>query len=263
MEMRKRKINKIEKSSKPLPVKVSKALQAIAESKAQEMVSNASVYQSDFLDSLKVSKPSSKRFKKQTKNDQNYETLLDCFHATVFLAQEECGTAICIRSSDLSGVPALFLTCAHCVQKVLQVLPVLSTSGRLIYTRCVARDLKKDCALLEVLCLAQNIFDSFQVISCESALISAEGSTFKAVALAAGILMFDAVEAFISKDPPPNGMPVFCVGQPGREDLESKVGIYVCIDRISLTAIDSGGATGYPLVSTSVGKIRGYIPGIY
>ncbi|KAK0715427.1 AT hook domain-containing protein family protein, partial [Lasiosphaeris hirsuta] len=109
--------------------------------------------------------------------------------ATLVFAQEEAGTAVCIRRDGL------LLTCAHCVAETAAELDrtkthwLLFASGAVVSAVCVAWDGRRDLALLRV--------------------TGAQGD---------GGGVFPAVE--VAERTPGVGTGLVCVGHPGSEDLE-------------------------------------------
>ncbi|CAF1102463.1 unnamed protein product [Didymodactylos carnosus] len=148
------------------------------------------------------------------------QTAERAFQAVVIFTQHEGGSGVCISEDGL------ILTCAHCVYDVddekdeINIRTtgiginktILFTSGDLCHTECIAWDPIRDCALLKIISSSSRT-KVFQFISILK-------STAKSHLL-------------------------LCIGQPGRDDLESK----------------TLKKTNYPLVYTSLGRFRGYLHG--
>lgn len=149
--------------------------------------------------------------------------------STLIFADYAAGTAVCIAPSGL------VLTCAHCVAEPGEQSPRDDTAWLLFYnglafqTRCLVVDHHRDLALLRIV-----------VIEAEP---TEKGSEAVGVSKQVRQPSFGTVQ--LSARPPPLNAPIFCIGQPGRDDLESSV----------------ARKTTYNLVEVSHGKFRGMIPG--
>ena len=148
--------------------------------------------------------------------------------STLIFADYAAGTAVCI---DPQG---FVLTCAHCVdsepeQETTDRSWLLFYNGMAAQTKCVALDSKRDLALLQIIAIEAEPFDKNAPVSQDSD--ATIGARFCAVPL--------------STRSPPANTPIFCIGQPGRDDLESTV----------------TRKTTYNLVEVSHGRFRGLIPG--
>lgn len=144
--------------------------------------------------------------------------LQNALQSTLIFAQYEAGTAVCI---DPGG---WILTCAHCFGESKEEYEQSSRRKWLLYytglaveVECQVWDAKRDLALLKV--------------------VSIETDN------AGDIALFQHVA--LSSIPPKYRMEIFCIGQPGRDDLESV----------------SGGKTKYNLVEVSEGRYQGMVKG--
>ena len=144
--------------------------------------------------------------------------------ATLVFAQEEAGTAVCVSPSGL------LLTCAHCVSQdddasddpeEAPLYWLLFASGRAVAARCVARDDRRDLALLRV--------------------VAAQGQQ-----PAAGEWGEGFPSARLAGSGPAVGDGLVCVGHPGSEDLEVE---------------EVGVRTGYDVLHLSTGWFRGLAEG--
>lgn len=147
------------------------------------------------------------------------------FSSTVIFAQEAAGSGICVSTQGH------ILTCAHCVdedgtEEEKEVLGrmkfVIFTDGEIYLAKCVAVDFLRDCALL----LVEGHFAAPHYRHQECV------KKFPFVTLA------ERAPSIKSK--------LFCIGQPGREDLEADV---------------EGINTDYDLVSVSSGAFQGLVKG--
>ena len=140
-------------------------------------------------------------------------------NSTLIFVQQDAGTAVCI---DPAG---WLLTCSHCISdtegewEAHKRKWLLYHDGTAVQAECCVWDLVRDLALLKVVTVE-----------------SAEGKPgdvprFSYVALAA--------------DTPSTWTPIFCIGQPGADDLESEV----------------KRKTKYDLVEISEGKYCGMVKG--
>jgi hypothetical protein len=150
----------------------------------------------------------------KTRGDPHIRNALE---ATLIFAQYEAGTAVCI---DQAG---WILTCAHCFGDTEEEYEaadkrrwLLFYTGLAVQVECRVWDAKRDLALLKVITIELNDrdFESFRYVP-------------------------------ISSSPATSKMPVICIGQPGRDDLEST----------------SERKTKYNLVEISQGTIRGMVKG--
>lgn len=137
----------------------------------------------------------------------------------MIFAQYEAGSAICI---DKVG---WILTCAHCFgdneeeyKAVNKKKWLLFYTGLAVQAECRVWDPKRDLALLKVVVMESD----------------------------KGGLMPTLPFVEITTDTLPSNMPIYCIGQPGRDDLEST----------------SERKTKYNLVEVSKGKFRGMVPGV-
>jgi hypothetical protein len=138
--------------------------------------------------------------------------------ATLIFAQYEAGTAVCI------GPAGWVLTCAHCFGDSEEEYEnsnkrrwLLFYTGLAVQVECRVWDDRRDLALLKI-------------IAIES---SEEGApTFAWVPVAT--------------DKPPYRLPIICIGQPGRDDLEAT----------------SSRRTKYHLVEISHGCFQGMVEGV-
>lgn len=143
----------------------------------------------------------------------------DALNATLIFAQHEAGTAVCIDSRGW------ILTCAHCFGDTEEEKDLNKRRWLLFYTglavqvECRAWDARIDLALLKV-------------ISVES-----KSGTEPAVP------RFSC--APISLPNPRPRAPIFCIGQPGKDDLEST----------------TNRRTKYNLVEVSEGCLQGMVQG--
>jgi hypothetical protein len=167
--------------------------------------------------------------RKQKQLASNASTILDtcsspyirkALTATLIFAQHQAGTAACI---DETG---LILTCAHCFgddeeeyQASSKMRWMLFYTGLAVQVECRVWDAKRDLALLRVI-----------------AIESSEG-------VEGYCPMFTFVT--LSNATPSYKMPIICIGQPGREDLESS----------------TYRRTKYNLMEISKGKFRGMVDG--
>ncbi len=145
----------------------------------------------------------------------------NALEATLIFAQYEAGTAVCI---DKYG---WILTCAHCFGESEEEYEstnkrkwLLSYTGLAVQVECRVWDAKRDLSLLKVVTVE-----------------SSGGKTGDRP-------MFQAV--LLSWTSPTPKMPIFCIGQPGRDDLEST----------------SERKTKYNLVEISYGTFRGIVKGV-
>jgi S1-C subfamily serine protease len=133
------------------------------------------------------------------------ENMESAVQATLVFAQEEAGTAVCISQRGF------LLTCSHCVAESAEEFDkekshwLLFASGRVVETKCVAWDSKRDLALLQVV--------STQPVPITMASSQSQGSsttsTFPYISIAERAPRIRAAMA--------------CVGHPGSEDLEADV----------------------------------------
>ncbi|KAF4630569.1 hypothetical protein G7Y89_g7581 [Cudoniella acicularis] len=151
-------------------------------------------------------------------------TLLNALNSTLIFAQHEAGTAVCIESSGW------ILTCAHCFgddeeeyEKDSKKRWLLFYNGLAVQVECRVWDGKRDLALLRVV-----------AVESDQPAKSGEIPTFSSIPLSPTTKNL--------KDK----VPIFCIGQPGADDLEST----------------SARKTKYNLVEVSKGKFRGMVKGV-
>jgi len=144
----------------------------------------------------------------------------NALEATLIFAQYEAGTAVCI---DRTG---WILTCAHCfgdTEKEYEMSDkrkwMLFYTGLAVYVECRTWDGKRDLALLKVIAIESNHVKAAELPYFASVPVSENKPTYK--------------------------MPILCIGQPGRDDLEST----------------SDQRTKYNLVEVSEGVFRGMVQG--
>lgn len=117
------------------------------------------------------------------------------FNSVAMFAQYECGTAVFVS-------PRLVLTCAHCLGDEPRVgmerVLVLTSNGDVALARAIKVDVACDVALLEL----QGIFNPRGVLDRSRSCVQ-------------------SFATLSSARPVPVASPLFCVGQPGRDDLES------------------------------------------
>jgi Trypsin-like peptidase domain len=146
----------------------------------------------------------------------------NALEASLIFAQYEAGSAVCI---DPAG---WLLTCAHCFGDTEEEWKasdrrkwLLFYTGLAVQVQCQVWDSKRDLALLKIIAVESSRGNDGAI------------PTFRFVPLSA-------------LAPGPNqNTPIFCIGQPGRDDLESTS------DRKTL----------YHLIEVSHGKFRGMVPG--
>lgn len=155
-----------------------------------------------------------------TLNTLSKDVHRNALESTLVFAQYEAGTAVCI---DQSG---WVLTCAHCFGDTEEEYQgsdkkrwLLFYTGLAVQVECRLWDLKRDLALLRVIAIESRG--------------GREGQSprFASVPIFIGSLRYR--------------MPILCIGQPGRDDLEAT----------------SGARTKYNLVEISEGTFRGMMPG--
>ena len=143
--------------------------------------------------------------------------------ATLIFAQEEAGTGVCI---DARG---WILTCAHCFGETPEEWQserrkwLLYYTGLAVQVECRVWDARRDLALAKIIRVEMEI--------------SQHGDS---TASARTPLFSNVVPA---KTQTPTA-PIFCIGQPGADDLESA----------------SPRKTAYDLIEVSTGRLRGLIP---
>jgi hypothetical protein len=161
-------------------------------------------------------------------NRSNANKLVSATEATLVFAQEEAGTAVCISSQGF------LLTCSHCIAETAEELDnskshwLLFASGRVVETKCVAWDPKRDLALLQIVSTQPESFSSDPA----QPQITTRVGHFPSMAIAVS--------------PPRMDTALACVGHPGSEDLENSV---------------PGVRTNYDVLHVSVGNFRGYADG--
>lgn len=144
----------------------------------------------------------------------------NALESSLIFAQYEAGTAVCI---DAAG---WILTCAHCFgddeeeyRTASKRRWLLFYTGLAVQVECRFWDLKRDLALLKVVAIESEAAKAGEV------------PVFRFVTL--------------SEYAPSYKMPILCIGQPGRDDLEST----------------SERKTKYNLVELSEGTFRGMVRG--
>jgi S1-C subfamily serine protease len=140
--------------------------------------------------------------------------------STLIFAQYEAGTAVCV---DAVG---WILTCAHCFGDDEEEYKaadkrrwLLFYTGLAVQVECRFWDTRRDLALLKVVAIETNDAKTGDM------------PTFRYVPLSTSKF--------------PRKMPIFCIGQPGRDDLEST----------------AGKRTKYNLIEVSEGTFRGIVNG--
>lgn len=147
-------------------------------------------------------------------------SLHNALSSTLIFAHYEAGTAVCINTSGR------ILTCAHCFGDSEDEFRknknkwLLFYTGQAVLVRCETWDPKRDLALAQVI-----------AVECDIG-YSGLSPVFASIGL--------------SLQPPPARANIICIGQPGRDDLEST----------------SARKTTYNLVEVSNGNLRGYIEGV-
>jgi S1-C subfamily serine protease len=150
--------------------------------------------------------------------------LRNALESTLIFAQHEAGTAICIDSAGW------ILTCAHCFGDDEEEYKaadkrrwLLSYTGFAMQVECRIWDSKRDLALLRIIGIEKDIGTERDATSFSGsfAFVSLSGSR------------------------PTSKMPIVCMGQPGRADLEWT----------------SARPTNYNLVEISNGTLRGLVKG--
>ncbi|KAK6345904.1 hypothetical protein TWF730_010247 [Orbilia blumenaviensis] len=152
--------------------------------------------------------------------------------ATLVFAQPEAGTAFCISPTGL------LLTCSHCVSEDPAELEenrvkwLLFACGRVVQSKCIVYDHKRDLALLQIIVAEQEP---------KSALgAPIDGPEFQETSWTSFPFLA------ISPDEPKKNVPIVCIGHPGDEDLEaSKPGV----------------KTNYDVLHISSGRYRGISEG--
>lgn len=139
--------------------------------------------------------------------------------STLIFAHYEAGTAVCVDSSGW------ILTCSHCFGESKEEFQknkhkwALFYTGQAVLMRCEVWDPKRDLALA-------------RVVAIESETIDSDASP-----------VFAAVR--LSPNQPPGRAKIICLGQPGRDDLQST----------------SARKTTYDLIEVSSGVLRGVVEG--
>jgi len=149
--------------------------------------------------------------------------ILNALSATLIFAQHEAGTAVCV---DPRGY---ILTCSHCIAETAEewAAPgdthkrkwLLYYTGLAVQVECRAWDPKRDLALLKIIAIELPALREGEI----------EIPSFTFVPLAAGT-------------PSPKEA-ITCIGQPGRDDLES----------------NGNKRTKYNLIELSEGRLRGMV----
>jgi S1-C subfamily serine protease len=129
-------------------------------------------------------------------HDSSSTALASAARSTLVFAQHEAGTAVCISASGL------VLTCSHCVAESQEESAesehwLIFSSGRVVQTKCVAWDARRDLALLQI--VAAEEVENGSPVTFPFATIARK-------ALAA---------------PRTKQTPLICIGHPGSEDLEA------------------------------------------
>lgn len=172
--------------------------------------------------------------------------------ATLIFAQHEAGTAVCI---DPAG---WVLTCAHCIADTDADWQgsrkwLLFYTGVAVQVECRAWDPKRDLALLRIIAVEsrgeisaptkgdQKVNENDQKLD-NAVEISRSNSTHAGQI----IPIFPYVHISAQKSSASSKTPIICIGQPGRDDLESP----------------TGGPTLYHLIEISEGLLRGMIAGV-
>lgn len=147
----------------------------------------------------------------------NNSALKLALESTLIFAQYEAGTAVCVHPDGW------ILTCAHCIAETKDEYAssdnrpwLLFHTGQAVQAQCQVWDTKRDLALLRIV-----------AVDAESNL----GMSFPSVPIAAVM--------------PKVRSNILCIGQPGRDDLESK----------------GNRKTKYNLVEISEGRYRGLVEG--
>jgi hypothetical protein len=148
------------------------------------------------------------------------EHLRRALRATLIFSQYEAGTAVCVE-------PLWVLTCAHCFGDTYEEYLesdkrkwLLSYDGQAVLAQCRFWDGQRDLALLEIVAVEAG---------CD------EGTSPP---------LFPTLP--ISNEPPRARERLLCIGQPGRDDLEST----------------SARKTKYNIIEVSEGKYRGMVQGV-
>lgn len=129
--------------------------------------------------------------------DPTSAALANAARSTLVFAQHEAGTAVCIAASGL------VLTCSHCVAESAEEYAegnphwLIFSSGQVVQAKCVAWDVKRDLALLQIVA-AEDLGDS-SLPTFPSATIALEAPA----------------------PPKTKETPLICIGHPGSEDLEA------------------------------------------
>lgn len=167
----------------------------------------------------------------RTRTYASQPELLNALNATLVFAQEEAGTAVCISPTGL------LLTCSHCVSEdaAAALSPTSShwlifATGVVVKAICVAWDGTRDLALLQI----THAERPAATVSSTSSLThpASPTNTFPYAKISASSSL-----SLTS--------PLFCIGHPGSEDLESP----------------NGGATGYDVLHISEGVYHGMAVG--
>lgn len=141
---------------------------------------------------------------------------LRALESTLIFAQAEAGTGVCIDSRGW------ILTCAHCFGETAQEWKAERRKWMLYYTglavevECRAWDLRRDLALAKIIRIEMEREPN-------------------------GYPIFSHVSLATGQHP---STPIFCIGQPGADDLEST----------------APRKTAYDLIEVSNGRLRGLIP---
>lgn len=146
---------------------------------------------------------------------------LNALLSTLIFAQHEAGTAVCIHPAGW------LLTCAHCFgddekeyEQAEKRRWLLFYTGQAVLVECRVWDVKRDLALLKVIAIESTISRSSDSMPVFSFLKVDEGN-------------------------PRFRLKVFCIGQPGRDDLEA----------------EGNRKTKYNLIEVSEGRFLGMVKG--
>ncbi|KAK3390178.1 trypsin-like cysteine/serine peptidase domain-containing protein [Podospora didyma] len=140
---------------------------------------------------------------------------------TLVFAQEEAGTAVCIRPDGL------LLTCSHCVAETAAELDrdkthwLLFASGQIVSAKCIAWDPQRDLALLQITAAAVSHLQKppRDIIDLTLDDDNDHERVKPQLQQQAPDFKFPAVE--IADRPPPVNTKLVCIGHPGSEDLEA------------------------------------------
>jgi len=182
---------------------------------------------------------------KSLSSERCNESAAQSLFATVIFAQEEAGSGVCVHQNGF------ILTCAHCIaeeeeeEETIGVRKlVIFGNGVISQVECVAWDSQRDLALLKV---RQVITSSTSTSGSTNTIASYSTPITSKSKLEQIIPPMDLIFPFISvsDESPKVNSSIYCIGQPGRDDLESS----------------TPQKTDYSIISISSGKFRGYIDG--